>query len=138
MKVESKQHQILRPSAEVYAAISQFSNFTPILANKVERWAADADTCSFMAKGFQVSLAITERDENRLVKIGAGPGGTPFPFTFWVQLKEESPTDTRMRIVLDAELNMMMKMMIGSKLQEAVDKIAEQIANGFNNIIEND
>lgn len=132
MRVESKQQQILRSAEQVYTVVSKFSNFTPILADKVEKWQADEDTCSFMAKGFTVSLAIVERVENELVKVGQGPGGTPFPFIFWVQLKEIEPNDTRMRIVLDAELNMMMKMMIGSKLQDAVDKIAEQIASGFN------
>ena len=41
-------------------------------------------------------------------------------------------TDTRMRIVLDVELPMMMKMMVGKKLAGAVDQIAEKIAEGFN------
>jgi len=36
--------------------------------------------------------------------------------------------DTRLRLVLHAELNMMMRMMIGSKLQKALDEIADGIA----------
>ena len=54
-------------------------------------------------------------------------------FTFWLQLVEAAENDTRMRIVLDVKLNMMMKMMVGKKLAGAVDQIAEQIAAGFNN-----
>lgn len=132
MKVESKQQQITRPVAQVYGTLSNFENFTPIVADKVEGWEATADACSFMAKGFRVALAIVEKQENVLVKVGPGEGGTPFPFTFWLQFKEVDTADTRIKIVLDAELNMMMKMMIGGKLQTAVDQIAQQIADAFN------
>ena len=37
----SKQHQILRPAEQIYAAISRFDNLTPALADKVEEWRAD-------------------------------------------------------------------------------------------------
>ena len=37
-----------------------------------------------------------------------------------------------MRMVLHVELNMMMRMMIGGKIQEAMDKMAEQIAAALN------
>ncbi|MFI3295132.1 MAG: polyketide cyclase [Rikenellaceae bacterium] len=132
MRVESKQQQVFRPAAQIYSVVSKFSNFSPILADKVEQWEADDDTCSFIAKGYRVSLAIIEREQDKLIKIGEGEGGTPFPFSFWLQLKEVGANDTRMRIVLDAQLNMMMKMMIGGKLQKAVDQIAQQLADGFN------
>lgn len=131
MRYESKQHQVKRSAEQIFELLSKFSNFTPILADKVEQWQADDDTCSFMAKGFRVSLAIVERVEFSSIKVGQGEGGAPFPFTFWVQLKEVEPYDTRLRIVLDVELNMMMKMMIGGKLQGAVDGIAEQIATAM-------
>ena len=36
-----------------------------------------------------------------------------------------------MRLVLHIELNMMMKMMIGGKLQDAIDQIAEGIAKAM-------
>lgn len=132
-KYESKQQQILKPAAMVYAVVSDFSNFTPILHDKVDEWQADADTCSFKAKGFTVRLRIVERIENELVKV-SGEDGSPVDFTFWMQLKEADQCDTRMRLVLHANLNMMMKMMIGGKLQQAVDQIAEQVAATFNSM----
>ena len=54
--------------------------------------------------------------------------------TFWLQLVSVSDTDTRMRIVLDVKLPLMMKMMVGKKLAGAVDQIADQIAEAFNRI----
>ena len=70
---------------------------------------------------------MVEREPSKLVKI-QGDEGSPVDFTFWLQLKEVAPYDTRMRIVVHAELNMMMRMMIGKKLQGAVDQMAEAIA----------
>ena len=61
----------------------------------------------------------------------AAEGGSPVDFAFWIQLQSVAPYDTRFRLVVQAELNMMMKMMIGNKIQGALDKMAEQIAMAF-------
>lgn len=140
MKYTSKQVQIARRDEAIFRALSSFENFTPILADKVEGWEATEETCKFKAKGFTVGLKMAEREPNKLIKVCAdeAAGGMPIPFTFWAQMKDttgENSTDahTHMRIVLDIELNPMMKMFVGNKMQEAVDTIAEQIAHAFNN-----
>jgi len=115
----------------IYEALSDFTHFTPMISDKVESWEATEDTCSFKVKGFAVALRMIEKQPGKLIKVEADEG-SPLPFTFWLQLAAVSPDDTRMRIILDAELNAMMNMMIGSKLQEAVDTIAEKIAESFN------
>lgn len=131
-KYESQQHQILRPAEQIYTVISRFDNLTPALADKVEEWQADEDTCSFKAKGFTVKLRMAEREEPKFVKVVGDDGGIPMDFAFWIQLHKFSDTDTRMRLVLHIELNMMMKMMLGSKLQGGLDQIAEGIAKAMN------
>lgn len=127
----SKQHQVLRPAEQIYALISRFDNLTPALADKVEEWQADEDTCSFKAKGFTVKLRMEDRAEPRHVKI-VGDGGVPMDFAFWIQLHKVSDADTRLRLVLHAELNMMMKMMIGGKIQGVLDQVAEGLAKAMN------
>ena len=109
----SKQHRILRPAEQIYAVISRFDNLTPAVADRVEEWQATEETCSFKAKGFTVRLRMEERIEPRHVKIVGDDGGIPMDFAFWIQL------------------NMMMKMMIGGKLQGAIDQIAEGIARAM-------
>ncbi|WP_300748640.1 SRPBCC domain-containing protein [uncultured Alistipes sp.] len=128
----SRQQQIRRPAQQIYTVVSRFDNLTPAVADKVEEWQATEDTCSFKAKGFTVKLRMAEKEEPKLIKIVGDDGGVPMDFAFWLQLKEVAPDDTRMRLVLHIELNMMMRMMVGSKLQEAVDKIAEAVAQSFN------
>lgn len=131
-KYESKQVQIRRPAHFVYMSLSDFSRFTPILADKVSGWEATEDTCSFTVQGIPMKLRIVEREIDRMIKI-EGDEGSPMEFTLWFQFVEAGADDTRMRIVLHAKLNMMMKMMIGKKLQSGIDQIAEKIAEAFNN-----
>lgn len=128
----SKQHQVLRPAEQIYTVISRFDNLTPAVADRVEEWQATEDSCSFKAKGFTVRLRMEEREAPKHVKIVGDEGGLPMDFAFWIQLHKVSDTDTRMRLVLRIELNMMMKMMIGGKLQNAIDQIAEGIAKAMN------
>lgn len=127
----SKQQQVFRPAEQIYMLISRFDNLTPALQDKVEEWEATEERCSFKAKGFSVKLRMEERVECKHVKI-VGDGGVPMDFALWIQLHKVSESDTRLRIVLHVELNMMMRMMIGGKLQEAVDRIAEGIAAAMN------
>ena len=129
-KYESKQQQIRRTAEQIYSALSSFNNFTPIIQDRVEEWNADDNVCSFKVKGMPVRLKMVEREPNKTIKI-QGDEGSPIDFTFWLQLKEVAPYDTRMRIVVHAELNMMMRMMIGKKLQGAVDQMAEAIATAM-------
>lgn len=119
----SKQIQILRPAEQIYQLISRFDNLTPVLQGRVDDWQATEDRCSFKAKGFGVTLIMAERVEPKHVKITGE--GVPMDFAFWVQLHKVSDTDTRLRLVLHTELNMMMKMLIGSKLQGTLDQIAD-------------
>lgn len=130
-KYESKQQQIRRPVEQIYALLSNFANFTPVLQDKVEEWTATEDDCSFRLKGMTVRLHIVEKALNEYVKI-EGDDKSPVDFTFWVQLKQVDAYDTRMRLVLHTRLNMVMKMMVGSKIQGGLDQIAEQVAAALN------
>lgn len=137
----SKQVQILRPAADVYAVFADFNNFTPLVADRVEGWQATADECAFKIKGMNVSLHIVERQPGRLIKF---EGAVPFDFALWIQLQEvgteveppqaatvQSP-DTRMRLVMHAQIPAMLRMMLGKKLADGLDSAADQIAAMFN------
>ena len=131
-KYESKQQQIHHPASLIYPIISRLDLLSPAMQDKVEEWQATEDSCSFKVKGMRVGLRIAERVENKHVKIVADEGGIPIDFTFWIQLKEVAERDTRVRMVLHAELNMMMRMMIGGKIQSGLDQAVEGLANALN------
>lgn len=141
MRYTSKQVHIAQPGEHIYRILSSFEHFTPILADKVEGWEATEKTCRFRAKGFTIGLKIVEKEPGRHIKVCADDAvsNMPIPFTFWAQMKTDSApatggsTYTHMRLVLDIELNPMMKMIVGNKMQDAIDTIADQIAHAFNN-----
>lgn len=120
------------PAEAVYAMISRFDNLTPAVQDKVEEWQADENSCSFKAKGFAVKLRIIDKEAPKYVKITGDDGGVPIDFAFWIQLQPVAERDTRIRLVLHAELNMMMRMMIGGKIKTALDQVVEGIARSFN------
>ncbi|MBQ6940357.1 MAG: polyketide cyclase [Alistipes sp.] len=131
-KYESKQQQINHPASLIFPIISRMDLLSPAMKDKVEEWEATEDSCSFKVKGMKVGLRIAERVENKHVKIVADEGGIPIDFTFWIQLKQVDERDTRVRMVLHAELNMMMRMMIGGKIQSGLDQAVEGLANALN------
>lgn len=131
-KYESKQQQIRKSASQIYPYISSFSLLTPAVADKVEEWSATDDSCSFRVKGFTVKLRMVDKVENKHVKISGDEGGVPIDFNFWIQLHEVEPGDTRVRLVLHAELNMMMRMMVGGKLKKGLDQAVEGLAAAFN------
>ncbi|MFR9523300.1 MAG: polyketide cyclase [Rikenellaceae bacterium] len=128
----SKQHQVLLPAQQIFTLISNFENLTPAVADKVEEWQATPISCSFKAKGFTVKLRFDDMEEPKHVKIvSAEDSGVPIDFAFWIQLHSAAPYDTRFRLVLDVELNAMMKMMVGGKIEKGIDQAAEAIAAAF-------
>ncbi len=131
-RYESKQHQLLLPAQQIFALISNFENLTPAVADKVEEWQATPISCSFKAKGFTVKLRFDDLQEPKLVKIvAAEDSAMPVDFAFWIQLHSVSAYDTRFRLVLDVELNAMMKMMVGGKIEKGLNQAAEGIAAAF-------
>ena len=128
----SKQQQVFRSASQIFPLISNFSMLTPAVADKVEDWQATEDSCSFKVKGFTVGLRIEEKVENKHIKVVGDGGNVPMDFAFWIQLHQVAEGDTRIRLVLHAELNMMMRMMIGGKIQGGLDKAVEGLAMAFN------
>jgi carbon monoxide dehydrogenase subunit G len=131
---ESKIVAISKRAEDIYGMLSDFRNFTPMVAQRVEEWQADEQSCSFKYQGKgPVGLRIVDREKNKTIKI-TGDDNLPMQFFLWIQLKEVAPYDTRMKITLKAELNMMMRMMLGKKLEEGVNAMADGIAAAFNSI----
>jgi len=74
----------------------------------------------------KITIAIVDRIENDTVKFGAE--GIPMDANFWIQMKEVSPTDTRLKLTIKADIPFMFKMMIDKKLQQGLDQAAEMLA----------
>ena len=68
-------------------------------------------------------------DRTPYSKIEFADDGAPFSFRMSVHFDASSdPYRTDVHIVLDADLNFMMKTLLGSKLKEALDKVVDGLA----------
>lgn len=133
-EIESKVVSIRNSAEVVFRTLSDFRNFnqmaTMVPDGQLTDWSANEDSCHFKIKGFDVGLKFVEKEPFKTLKI-TGDGKVPFEFFFWIQLKEVSPYDLRMKLTVHADLNFMMKMMLKGKLQTGIDQMADQIAMAF-------
>ena len=96
---------------------------------KITDFESDRDSCKFNITGFGVAkIEIVHRDPFKTIKV-QNSGGLPLSFTLWIQLLPVDSFKTKMRLTLHAEMNPMIKMMAGSRLQEGVDQLADTLAN---------
>ncbi len=125
---------IVSDRTSVYNKLSDLSGLAGIgeklketEVGKVEIEAIDSDSCAFIIpKAGRLVFRIVEREPEKTIKLEAE--ASPIPLTMWIQLLEPQAGDTRLRLTIRTELNFMMKKMIGGKLQEGVDRLADMMA----------
>ncbi|MDR1348981.1 MAG: polyketide cyclase [Prevotellaceae bacterium] len=128
----SKTVAIQRQAEDIYTFFSDFSKFSQLIPrDRIDDFRTTADECTFSVKGMAMGIKILDKTPFAVIKY-MGIGKLPFEFLFWVQLKQIAPCDTRMRLVLHAKMNIMVKMMLKGKLQTVLDSLAEQVASAFN------
>lgn len=89
----------------------------------------EGDTLRATAAGFAIAVAITEKIP--FSRITYADVQAPFHFTVNVCLDScEIITQTSLCIIVNAELNFMMKTLLGGKIKEGLDSIVDVIANG--------
>ena len=92
---------------------------------------ADYDSLRMTIQGFTIGLRVDERQPYRLIRIGSAES----PVEFVAVLHFEPGTlsgQTEVSIDLDANLNFMMKTMLGGKIQDVLDKIVDGLADASN------
>ena len=91
----------------------------------------DVDTCSFEVDMIgKIGFRIIEREPFSTIKMELFH--VPIQVYFWVQLKEVSENDTKMKLTLKADFPTMIKVMVDSKLKEGMNTIAGYLADGLN------
>ena len=130
-KYESGVKQIPHPQAAVYGTLSDLSNIERVKdripADQVKDLAFDRDSVSVNVPPVgSIKLRIIDRDEPKCIKFETE--NSPVPFNLWVQLLPVTETTCKMRVTVKADIPLFLKPMIGNKLQDGVDKIADALA----------
>ncbi len=128
-KYESPIKVALSGVERIYATLSDFDSLGKILPHdKIKDWQTTADTCHFSIENVgQVGLRIVEREENATIKFAADEQ-TKIGFNLWIQMKGVAENESRIKVTFKADLNPMLKMMVGKQLDKFVDTLADSIA----------
>lgn len=126
MEVVSKTGMIDYSDEKIFNFLSDMRNFNDIVPPEIQNWKSYEDSCSFSAKGQNVTLRIAEKDPYKLIKI-SGDEEFSKKFNFWIQLKRVGENKTAARIVVRAKLNMFEKAAVKKPLQDGVDMIIDYL-----------
>ena len=127
LKVVSKIGKIQNSDERVFNFLSDFRNFDRLIPPEVEGWQSDSNSCQFVVKGQTVGLLIVEREEFKTIKFQSSEGSA-LPFMFWIQLIKKDIYDTRIRLTVHAEVNMVMKLALKKQLQKGLDQLVDQLS----------
>ena len=125
----SKRAVVSKAPYELYMAFVDMRNFMQFLPeDKKEGVTADYDSIKATVQGFTIGVKVTDRVPYS--KIEFADDGAPFQFKLTMHFDPASdPYKTDFQINLDADLNFMMKMLIGSKIQGALDKVVDSLVD---------
>lgn len=128
VKIKSKTAVVSKAPYELYMVFTDMTNFVRVLPeDKKAGVTADYDSLHATVQGFSIGVRITDRVPYS--RIDFADDGAPFKFLLSMHFAPSTdPYKTDYHITLDADLNFMMKALLGSKLQEALDKIVDSIA----------
>lgn len=128
MQITSKRAVVSKAPYELYMAFVDMRNFVRFLPeDKKAGVEADYDSIHALVQGFNIGVKVVDRTPYS--KIEFADDGAPFSFRMSVHFDASSdPYRTDVHIVLDADLNFMMKTLLGSKLKEALDKVVDGLA----------
>ena len=126
VEIKSKRAVVSKAPYELYMLFVDMRNFVHMLPeDKKQGVEADYDSIHATVQGFNIGVKVCDRVPYS--KIVYQDDGAPFSFeiVLFFNPVAEDPYKTDFQIILDAELNFMMKTLLGSKLKEGLDKIVD-------------
>jgi hypothetical protein len=131
-KFESEIKTIQQSAAIVFEKLSDLSNLEKVKdkipQDQLKDVEFDADSFRFTINPVgKIGLRIIEKEPNKTIKFKSELA--PIDFFVWIQIKEITETETKVKLTLEADLNPFIKGMVAKPLQEAIDKLANLITS---------
>ena len=134
---ESKQKQLFVSQIEAYNKLSDLKNIEPYVSaikqqfqDKIQDISIDSNYISLNVENINVVFKIIDREEYKTIKFAVD--NIPLSANMWIQLKEISEMETRMKLTIKADIPFFLKPMVGDKLEKGIDEIANAIALAIN------
>lgn len=130
-KYESRIGTIACDAHRIYAVLSNLNNLNKVKdlipQDKVQEMEVGEDYIRIKVDGLgqKICIRIVDKEEDKTIKFGLE--NVPMDINFWIQLKETAPMETRFKLTLHADLPMMLRMMLGSKIQKGLDQAVDMM-----------
>ena len=126
---ESKQKQLFVSQIEAYNKLSDLKNIEPYVSAIKQQFQDKIQDIS-IDSNINVVFKIIDREEYKTIKFAVD--NIPLSANMWIQLKEISEMETRMKFTIKADIPFFLKPMVGDKLEKGIDEIANAIALAIN------
>jgi carbon monoxide dehydrogenase subunit G len=123
---KSDKINIQKSPEEIYNFLSDFNNFEKLMPEQVTNWKATNESCSFTIQGM-ADLAMKMGENTEFSKITyVSDGNKPFAFNLNTHIISNSE-NSETQIILNADLNPMLKMMASRPLQNFVNLLVNKL-----------
>lgn len=120
---------IAKPIEAVYAFLADMNNHEQLMPDNIDNWWSTEDEAQFTIKNMaRLALRISQRTANKEI-VCLPTEEAPFALTLRWKLEDKGVDSTKATFVIEAELNMMMKMMALGPLQKLVDHQVDTLKN---------
>ena len=133
-EITSKHGTVSRQPYELYMSMVDLSNFKRMLPqDKQDMLQADYDTLTATVQGFNIGVKVHNRQPYSLIELV--DYGAPFAFHIEIHFDpaQNDPYKTDFWIKAEADLNLMMKALLGGRIKDALDKAVDglvQVSQG--------
>lgn len=116
---------INRDAQYIFNKIGDLNNLKGIMPAEIENFESTEMTCSFKMKGMpKLKLEIIEKIQFSKICLSAIESPVPFTLECFI---DEKGKQCQARLEINAELNMMMRMMVEKPLTQFLDILANKI-----------
>ena len=124
-RIESQEVAVNKSQEEIYNFISNFNNFNQLMPSSVEDLETTENTCSFNLKGMP-TIRLKIGDKTPFTHVSMIADGGQIEFSLNCSLESDGD-NCKAQLFFEAELNMMMKMMLEKPLTNFLNLLADKL-----------
>ena len=126
--VQATREQVYAKLANPGALAGKVKNLPPDVQQKLESVKFTDDAVSFNIPPVgEMRMVFTERVAPSRIVIG--PESSPVPFSLAINIGEDAGGNATIQTAMDIELNMFLRQMVGNKIGDGIDRMAEMLTH---------
>lgn len=128
MDLQSKKTKVNKKANDLFEFLTKTENFKNVIPVSSDNIEITEDAIKFSMKGMPaIKLAYDEKLPHHTIKLKAV--NDMFPVYITCKIQELDDKSSEAQLFLDAEINMMMGMMIKKPLQDLLDTLADKMGS---------